>query len=88
MGQIVNYLRTTQNTRFDDSDDYAHNYGGRNYMIDDDAETIGFPSFPVLNNWLDSADAQFAIDEDVTDNLAAAIVFACGTACTQVYTSQ
>ncbi|HPT52683.1 MAG TPA: C10 family peptidase [Bacteroidales bacterium] len=88
MGQIVNYLRTTQNTRFDDSDDYAHNYDGRNYMIDDDAETIGFPSFPVLNNWLDSADAQFAIDEDVTDNLAAAIVFACGTACTQVYTSQ
>ena len=29
MGQIVNYLRTTQGTRFDDSDDYQHNYAGR-----------------------------------------------------------
>ena len=26
MGQIINYLRTTQDTRFDDGDDYYHNY--------------------------------------------------------------
>lgn len=88
MGQIINYLRTTQGTRFDDSDDYRHNYAGRNYDIDDDWETIGFPSFPTLNEYLDQADEVFATGEDATGDLAAAIVFACGTACTQVYTSQ
>ena len=36
MGQIINYLRTTQGTRFSDSDDYVHQYAGRNYNIDDD----------------------------------------------------
>lgn len=87
MGQIINYLRTTQGTRFDDSDDYRHNYAGRNYDIDDDWETIGFPSFETLNQYLDQVDAEFQNGNDVTDNLAAAIVFACGTACTQVYTS-
>ena len=29
MGQIINYLQTTQGTRFDDGDDYRHNYAGR-----------------------------------------------------------
>ena len=88
MGQIINYLRTTQNTRFTDDDDYAHNYAGRNYRIDDDSETLLFPSFPQLNVMLDSIDAAFKRGEDLSDILAAALVFACGTACTQVYTSQ
>ena len=88
MGQIINYLHTTQGTRFDDNDDYRHNYAGRNYDIDDDWETIGFPSFPMLNSYLDQADEAFATGNDATGDLAAAIVFACGTACTQVYTSQ
>lgn len=88
MGQIINYLRTTQYTRFDDNDDYYHNYYDRNYYIDDDWEQIGFPSFPMLNDYLDQADEAFADGQDATDDLAAAIVFACGTACTQVYTSQ
>ena len=88
MGQIINYLRTTQETRFDDSDDYAHYYAGRNYNIDDDWETMQFPSFPQLNVLLDSVDAYFMRGEELTDSLAAAVVFACGTACTQVYTSQ
>lgn len=88
MGQIINYLKTTQNTRFNDGDDYYHNYAGRNYYIDDDADSIGFPTFPVLNDWLDSADILFQSGLDATASTAAAIVFACGTACTQVYTSQ
>lgn len=88
MGQILNYLRTTQETRFSDSDDYAHNYAGRNYLIDDDWETLQFPSFPQLNEMLDSIDATFQRNEDLTDELAAAMVFACGTALTQVYTSE
>ncbi len=88
MGQIINYLRTTQDTRFDDGDDYAHNYAGRNYMIDDDWETLKFPSFPQLNVMLDSVDATFQRGEVLSDELAAAVVFACGTALTQVYTSE
>lgn len=88
MGQIINYLRTTQNTRFSDNDDYAHNYAGRNYNIDDDWASLQFPSFPQLNELLDSVDATFRRGEELPDLLAAALVFACGTACTQVYTSQ
>ena len=88
MGQIINYLRTTQETRFDDGDDYYHNYAGRKYYIDDDWETMGFPSFPALNVLLDSVDAYFQRGEELTDELAAAVVFACGTACRQIYTAE
>ena len=88
MGQIINYLRTTQDTRFSDNDDYFHSYAGRNYMIDDDWEALQFPSFLKLNDLLDSADATFQSGESLPDFLAAAVVFACGTALTQVYTSQ
>ena len=88
MGQIINYLRTTQDTRFDDGDDYFHNYAGRKYAIDDDWESLQFPSFPQLNVMLDSVDAVFQRGEELPDELAAAVVFACGTACTQIYTSE
>ena len=88
MGQIINYLRTTQDTRFTDDDDYNHNYAGRNYVIDDDWATLKFPAFPMLNEMLDSIDATFQRGEGLSDELAAALVFACGTACTQVYTSE
>ena len=88
MGQIINYLRTTQDTRFDDGDDYYHNYAGRKYFIDDDWESLQFPSFQLLNEMLDSVDAVFQRGEELPDELAAAVVFACGTALTQVYTSE
>ena len=88
MGQIINYLRTTQDTRFTDDDDYNHYYAGRNYVIDDDWASLKFPSFPMLNEMLDSIDAAYQRGEELTDELAAALVFACGTACTQVYTSE
>ena len=88
MGQIVNYLQTTQGTRFFDVDDYYHNYAGRKYNIDDDWETLRFPSFPQLNVLLDSVDATFQRGGALSDSLAAAVVFACGTALRQVYTSE
>ena len=88
MGQIINYLRTTEGTRFTDADDYNHYYAGRNYVIDDDWASLKFPSFPMLNEMLDSIDAAFQRGEELSDELAAALVFACGTALTQVYTSQ
>ena len=37
---------------------------------------------------LDSIDAIFQRGEELSDELAAALVFACGTACTQVYTAE
>ena len=88
MGQIINYLRTTQGTRFDDNDDYYHNYAGRKYTIDDDWESLQFLSFPQLNEMLDSVDAAFLRGDDLSDDLAAAVVFACGTALRQIYTSE
>lgn len=87
MGQIINYLRTTQDTRFDDNDDYYASYAGRNFHIDDDWAMYQFPSFLQLNVLLDSVDAVFQRGDELSDMLAAAVVFACGTACTQVYTA-
>ena len=87
MGQIINYLQTTQNTRFDDGDDYFANYMGRQFHIDDDSKAYLFPSFPQLNEMLDSADAAFQQGEELPDLLKAAVIFACGVACTQIYTA-
>lgn len=88
MGQILNYLRTTQGTRFDDSDDYyTGDYFGRQFHIDDDWEAYQFPSFPQLNVFLDSADAHFQRNEALSDSLIAALIFACGVACQQVYSA-
>ena len=88
MGQIINYLQTTQETRFTDEDDYYHNYAGRKYYIDDDWESLQFPSFPQLNEYLDSIDAIWQRGEELPDLLKAAVVFACGTACKQIYTAE
>ena len=88
MGQIINYLRTTQGTRFDDNDDYfTGNYFGRQFHIDDDWETYQFPSFPQLNRLLDSADARFLRGAALSDSLKAAVIFSCGVACKQVYSA-
>ena len=88
MGQILNYLQTTQGTRFDDGDDYyTGNYFGRQFHIDDDWETYDFPSFSQLNEMLDSADARFQRGEELDGSLMGAVVFACGVACKQVYSA-
>ena len=88
MGQIINYLRTTQNTRFDDNDDYyTGDYFGRQFHIDDDWEAYQFPSFPQLNRLLDSADATFQRGGQLSDSLVAAVIFAAGVACQEVYSA-
>ena len=87
MGQIINYLKTTQNTRFDDGDDYYANYASRQFHIDDDWATYQFPSYPKLNIFLDSADAAFQRNEELSDTLVAAVIFACGVACKEVFTA-
>jgi hypothetical protein len=87
MAQILNYHQTVNGVSFNDSDDYSHNYGQR-FRIDDDHEKYGFPSFPELNDYLDTIQTHFNQDTPLTDTDKAALIFACGTAATQVYSPQ
>ena len=87
MAQILNYHQTINDVSFNDSDDYTHNYGQR-FRIDDDHETYGFPSFPELNDYLDTIQTHFDQETPLTDTDKAALIFACGTAATQVYSPQ
>jgi len=87
MAQILNYHRTTNGVSFNDSDDYRHNYIHQ-YVIDDDHEEYGFPSFPELNGYLDTLSSHYENNIPITDNDKAAIVFACGVAAKQVYSSE
>jgi hypothetical protein len=87
IAQILNYHQTINNVSFNDDDDYTHNYGQR-FRIDDDYETYGFPSFVQLNDYLEIIQTHFDQDILLTNNDKAALIFACGTAATQVYTPQ
>ncbi|MCK9202979.1 MAG: thiol protease/hemagglutinin PrtT [Bacteroidales bacterium] len=87
MSMIVNFHQTTNQVVFTDADDYHHQYAGRNYWIDDDYQTIDFPSFPMLNVYLDTLMAHYLTSQPLTKNDKGAIVFACGVAARQVYTS-
>ncbi len=87
MAQILNYHQTVNGVSFNDSDDYSHNYGQR-FLIDDDYEEYGFPSFPELNDYLNTIQTHFNQDTPLTDTDKAALIFACGTAATQVYSPQ
>ena len=88
MGQILNYLQTTHSIQLGDDDDYYHNYSGRSYMIDDDHEELDFPSFVELNTYLNDIDEAFRYNNQLSYSQSAALVFACGTALKQVYSSQ
>ncbi len=87
MGMIVNYHKTTNNVFFDDSDDYYHNYAGRQYWIDDDYIAIDFLSFPELNTYLDILKSHYQNNVSITNNDMSSLVFACAVACKQVFTS-
>lgn len=86
MGMIVDHLGTTNSTRFSDSDDYHHSYL-ESYWIDNDHEAHDFPSWPELNGLLDIVDSHYDQSTPLTNSDKAALVFACGSACTQVYSS-
>ncbi len=88
MSQILNFHKTINGIHFTDSDDYFHNYAGRQYYIDDDFASNGFPSFPDLNKYLDTLQNHWNIGTTLTNNDKAALTFACGIAATQVYTSE
>ncbi len=88
MAQILNFHQTTNDTQFDDNDDYFHNYSSYQYWIDDDFAYWSFPSFPQLNDHLDILNEHYQNDETVTNDDKAAITFACGVAAQQVYTPE
>jgi hypothetical protein len=88
MAQIMNFHETTNNTYFDDADDYYHNYAGRQYWIDDDHETVDFPSFPEINAYLDTLNAHYSAGAFLSAADKAALTFACGIAARQVFTSE
>jgi hypothetical protein len=85
MAQILNFHRTLLDTRLQDWDDYHHNYAGNDFWIDDDHEEYEFISFPVLNGYLDSLELHWEQEQPLTNDDKAALVFACGVACQQVY---
>lgn len=89
MAQILNYHRDINQTRLNDGDDYYHSYGaGNTYLIDDDFQTRGFPSFDSLNYWLDTLETVYRTTMPVSNPMKAALTFACGVAARQVYSSQ
>jgi len=88
MAQILNLHRTANNVYFDDLDDYYHSYAGRQYWIDDDYSQQDFLSFPEMNVNLDTLAFHYLYEEPVTNADKATLVFACGVAAQQVYTSQ
>ncbi len=86
MAQMINYHREIHGTRFNDDDDYYHNYGsGNSYWIDNDYIAWGFPCFDTLNHWLDSLEVSW--EYGLSNPLKAALTFACGVAARQVYSS-
>lgn len=87
MAQIVNYHNTINGVAFSDADDYHHNYQGRNYWIDDDYDSLDFPSFPDLNGFLYSISQKYQSAVALTSQERAALIFACGVGATQVFTS-
>lgn len=87
MAQIVHYHARLNGTTFTDADDYYHNYGGNQYWIDDAYASRGFPSFPQLNTHLAGLFDHYFYGTTPTSTRRAALIFACGVAATQVYTS-
>jgi len=86
MAQILNYHETINNVVFTDDDDYIHNWDNR-FKIDDDYEEYDFPSFPELNNYLDTLVYHYVNEISITDNDRASLTFACGVAAQQLYSN-
>ncbi len=87
MAQILNFHHTTNSVAFSDADDYYHNYSGRSYWIDDDADSLDFPDFPDLNSLIWNLSQEYLAGNPLNNNDKAALVFACGVAAKQVFTS-
>jgi len=88
LSMILHYQKNMNGTQFSDNDDYYHSYAGRQYWIDDDAHTWDFPPFPDLNEYFDSIAVKFLSYTTLDEDEIAALIFGCGVAAQQVYTSE
>lgn len=88
LAMIINFQKSLNGTQLTDDDDYFHNYAGRQYWIDDDSHEMEFPSFPELNEYFDSIEYKFSTYTMLNVDEIAALIFSCGVAARQVYTSQ
>jgi hypothetical protein len=86
MAAILNFQEEINNTRFDDGDDYYHNFY-ETYWIDDDYLAHDFPSWPQLNVYLDTLESHYDNSVPPTSSDKAALIFASGVACHQVYSA-
>jgi hypothetical protein len=88
ISMIINYQRNLNSTLFSDDDDYHHSYAGRQYWIDDDAMGWDFPNFPLLNEFFSSIEIKYQNTTPLNQDEISALIFGCGVAAQQVYTSQ
>ena len=87
MAQILNYHARLNGTTFADADDYYHSYGGNNFWIDNAFLARSFPSWPMLNTYLNTLFGNYFYGTTPTNTSKAALVYACGAAAHQVYSA-
>lgn len=87
LAMIINFQKTLNGIQFSNEDDYYHSYAGRQYWIDDDAHEMEFPTFPELNEYFDSIEYKFSTYSMLNIDEITALIFSCGVAARQVYTS-
>ncbi len=87
MAMILNYHRTIQGTVLGAADRYWHSYAGNSYWIPDGYMQFGFPNFATLNGYLQTLTEHWNAGSSLTNTDKAALVFACGIGCTQVYSA-
>jgi hypothetical protein len=84
MAQIINYHEFIGDPVLDDSDDY---FAGDSIDIDDDFAERDFPSFPVLNSYLDTLGIHYGSGIPLTDNDLATLNFAAAVTCEMQFSS-
>lgn len=88
ISMLINYYETLNEVQFNDTeDDYYHSYSGRNYWVDDDFEEIDFMTFPDINAYFDTIADSYLSNSPLKPDEKSALVWACGVAAKQVYTS-
>lgn len=88
LAQIIYFYKTLNQTRFVDNDDYTDSFQTPAYRLDDDFERYDFLSFPQLNEKLDEIELRWENRRPLTALNKAALVFACGIAAKQVYSTR
>ncbi|MBN2018249.1 MAG: C10 family peptidase [Candidatus Cloacimonetes bacterium] len=87
MSMIVDYHRYIGSASFDDSDDYVSNYTTPYIYIDNDHNSLDFPSFSELNLLLDQLRTFYQTNTPLDNQMKAVISVACGFSVEMKYSS-